>query len=314
MEPNDSQKVSIVVPVYNAEKYIDSCIQSIVDQSYQNWELLLIDDGSSDNSGLICDRWKALDARIRVFHGANHGVSAARNTGIKKAEGEWLMFVDSDDCISIDCLQTCIHSIRSNFGIDMVQFGYRIVTLENEETIKSHETKPLQPKEYLKTCPINVTVWASLINIELIRNNNISFKEGIKYSEDKMFIFECIGASKLIIMIADVLYDYILRKSSAIHNSKSADLVESCNALISFQERNPMFKLYTASTIHMHCITLLKRDDVSVSTIIDIYKRGKASPGNLNSKMSKLVNLMVKFESVSALSFLRFIYRIKSKL
>lgn len=92
-------KISIIVPVYNAEKTLHRCTNSIINQLYQNWELLLIDDGSTDNSSVICDEYVRKDKRIRVFHKENGGVSSARNVGLDNAEGEWITFIDSDDWV-----------------------------------------------------------------------------------------------------------------------------------------------------------------------------------------------------------------------
>ena len=90
-------KISIIVPVYNAEQWLERCIESIVAQTYADWELLLVDDGSNDRSGDICDRYAASDPRIQAFHKPNGGVSSARNLGLDHAQGEWITFVDSDD-------------------------------------------------------------------------------------------------------------------------------------------------------------------------------------------------------------------------
>ena len=92
-------KISVIIPVYNAEKYLYRCIDSVLVQTFTNWELLLIDDGSKDSSGVICDEYAAKDARVRVFHKENGGVSSARNLGLDNARGEWVAFVDSDDYI-----------------------------------------------------------------------------------------------------------------------------------------------------------------------------------------------------------------------
>lgn len=97
-------KVSIIVPVYKAEKYLNRCIDSILAQTFTDWELLLIDDGSTDRSGDICDEYAKKDTRIRVFHKENGGVSSARNLGLDSAQGEWVTFIDADDYILPDFL------------------------------------------------------------------------------------------------------------------------------------------------------------------------------------------------------------------
>ena len=100
-----SPKISIIIPVYNVEDYLSMCIESVIAQTYKDWELILVDDGSPDNSGSICDEYASRDPRIRVIHKKNAGVSAARNTGIEAANGEWISFIDSDDWVDTDYLE-----------------------------------------------------------------------------------------------------------------------------------------------------------------------------------------------------------------
>ena len=114
--------ISIIVPVYNVEKYIDKCISSILQQTYPRIELLLIDDGSPDKSGIICDMYAQKDNRVRVFHKPNAGVSAARNTGINNAKGEFITFVDSDDWLEPDCIRRSLNIINKN-ELDLLQFS-----------------------------------------------------------------------------------------------------------------------------------------------------------------------------------------------
>ena len=101
----EKDKVSIIVPVYNVEKYIEKCLNSLISQSYRNIEIILIDDGSKDNSGKICDKYKKKDPRIKVIHKENAGVSEARNSGIQKATGKYLCFVDADDFVMNDYIK-----------------------------------------------------------------------------------------------------------------------------------------------------------------------------------------------------------------
>ena len=117
----DMPKAIIIVPVYKAEKYLRRCVESIVHQTYTDWELLLVDDGSPDGSGGICDEYAGRDARIRVFHKENGGVSSARNLGLENVRGEYVTFVDSDDMIDTRTLEICMSRCE---GLDMLQFSF----------------------------------------------------------------------------------------------------------------------------------------------------------------------------------------------
>ena len=106
------KRFSIIVPVYNVEKYLSTCVESILSQTFNNWELILINDGSTDYSGIICDEYKKKDTRIKVFHTENKGVSAARNIGLKNAIGEWIAFIDSDDYMEKNWLEVVSMTIK----------------------------------------------------------------------------------------------------------------------------------------------------------------------------------------------------------
>lgn len=112
--------VSIIVPVFNVEKYLRQAVNSVCEQTYPNWELLLVDDGSTDQSGMICDEYAQKDSRIRVFHTENKGVSCARNLGIENACGKWIAFLDSDDYLNPNCLET---AVKYSDGMDMVAYS-----------------------------------------------------------------------------------------------------------------------------------------------------------------------------------------------
>ena len=119
---NTTPKISIIVPVYNVEKYITECIDSILAQTHKDWELILVDDGSIDNSGKICDEYAIKDSRIKVIHKENGGLSSARNAGLDVAKGEYITFSDSDDFISFDTIEENIKIFKSNSNIDIVQY------------------------------------------------------------------------------------------------------------------------------------------------------------------------------------------------
>ena len=117
----DKNRLSIIIPVYNAEEYLDRCLESVVDQSFTSYEVILVDDGSSDSSPLICDRYSATDPRFRTIHKANGGVSSARNAGLNLAKGEYVMFVDSDDALLPDALERMFEEVVDE---DIVIGGY----------------------------------------------------------------------------------------------------------------------------------------------------------------------------------------------
>ena len=123
----DSPLISVIVPVYNTEKYLDQCIQSVLVQTYTNWELLLIDDGSTDSSGAICDKYAAEDNRIKVVHKPNTGVSDSKNIALDMAKGEYIMFLDSDDywCIN-DCIAQ-LYAKSQELRADIVRGEYKAV-------------------------------------------------------------------------------------------------------------------------------------------------------------------------------------------
>ena len=110
--------LSVIIPVYNVEKYLDKCVQSVVDQTYSDLEIILVDDGSTDSSGMLCDNWKEKDRRISVIHKNNGGLSSARNTGIAAAKGDFISFIDSDDFIESEMYETMIYAqLRSGKDI-----------------------------------------------------------------------------------------------------------------------------------------------------------------------------------------------------
>ena len=140
-------KISVIVPVYNVEKYLRRCIDSILSQTFSDFELLLIDDGSKDKSGEICDEYAAKDARVRVFHKENGGVSSARNLGLDNAKGDWITFSDSDDELLPDAFEAVCGYMHE--GIDMIKTGYQILNEHNQimETHLCDKTMVIDCKE-----------------------------------------------------------------------------------------------------------------------------------------------------------------------
>lgn len=185
-------QISIIVPVFNAEKFLDKCVTSILSQSFRNFELLLINDGSKDNSGILCDQYALSDDRIKVFHKNNGGVSSARNLGIDKARGEWITFIDSDDWLETDFLKNLI----SYDDTLMVVGGFKRFGDREDEIIPDVTTiyNVVEDINVLwKTTIKNFIfwyVWGKLYKLNLLKEYEIRFLNGMKYNEDNCFVME----------------------------------------------------------------------------------------------------------------------------
>lgn len=210
--------ISVVVPVYNAEKYIKCCIESILNQTNCDLELVLVDDGSSDNSGAICDEYAMKDSRVKVFHQKNGGVCAARNTGLKHAEGDYISFVDSDDYLESNALEILYDDIvacnadvscalmvdDSNQGVSNLKNGLHEVWQGRDALKKS-----------LLDNRFTYSVWAKLFRSDLIGNTR--FEEDRKIHEDSFFVFSCFLKEPTVVVRNAGIYNYVLNPDSASH-------------------------------------------------------------------------------------------------
>lgn len=213
-------KISIIIPVYNVEPYITDCIDSLINQIYKDFEVLLIDDGSSDCSGNICDEYANKDKRLRVFHKKNEGVSSARNLGLIEAAGEWICFVDSDDWIDPNTLSS-IFPILDN-EIDFVQFGFKQINSMGDIIVQSNipDHRIVMVKDaYVKTHMYHSAICGYLIKKDIIKKYKINFPKSIKYGEDQAFILKTLICSQKILIIDDHFYNYRYREGSAMNSS-----------------------------------------------------------------------------------------------
>lgn len=212
-------QISIIVPVYNTEKYLHRCIDSILAQTYTDFELLLIDDGSKDNSGKICDEYAQKDARVRVFHKENGGVSSARNLGLDQAKGEWITFVDSDDWVN-----TCyLKNLQSHISdtTDLV-FSYSTIIKKSYEEFrecfparsissKCIEVAFIENELHGRTSP-----WSKLYRTEVVRKENLHFCEEMYIGEDLVFLYSFILHCRYIVFTEDADYYYYFEISDSL--------------------------------------------------------------------------------------------------
>lgn len=205
----DNILFSIVVPVYNVEMYLHRCIDSILNQTYTKFEVILIDDGSTDSSGGICDEYEKQFSQIRVIHSKNNGVSVARNIGIKEAKGKWILFSDSDDWLEKETLEKANQIIRKN-KCDVVQFGFRYVYPTSVVNMQPQIDKSENLKK-LHFCTM-------VIKRDFLVKNEILFPEGITFAEDWFFKYVLYSYKPEIFYDSFVSYNYFVNTTSVMQN------------------------------------------------------------------------------------------------
>ena len=217
--------LSIVVPVYNVEAYLSECLESIINQSFASWELLLVDDGSLDNSGLICDKYATIDHRILVFHKSNGGVSSARNLGIKEASGEWITFVDADDLVEPTFFEGLLCPTKINMNLDFVQGGCTNYSAGLKGSIEQQYTDKISSDFiYLFNNFRGLTV-SKLFRLENVKKGfnclPIKFDENMRFAEDMSFTLYYIKTVESYAFVQEVGYLYRRdNNQSAMHNTR----------------------------------------------------------------------------------------------
>lgn len=219
----EKKLVSIIVPVYKVEEYLDECMQSLINQTYQNLEILLIDDGSPDRCPEICDEWAKRDSRIKVIHTENHGVSHARNVGLDKASGEYIGFVDADDWVDPDYYEKMVTELLRT-GADVCGVGYTRETSNGPQNILHKGEACVYSREKI-LCEIFSRVVPKLLWWELcdklfcrklVTTNRLN--EHIFNAEDKLFFWQAMKEAKKFAYLPTYGYHYRMREDSATHS------------------------------------------------------------------------------------------------
>ncbi len=228
----EKASISVIIPVYKVEPYLDRCVQSIVDQTYKNLEIILVDDGSPDNCPAMCDAWAQRDGRIKVIHKANGGLSDARNAGMATATGEYIAFVDSDDWIAPEMLERLLYTIdqdRSDIAGCTVKMVWdddtpdELLTVQTNYVLDRHEAQAALLEEKLLKQP----VWYKLYRSGIIKD--IPFEKG-KYHEDVFWSYQAVGAAERVSVIDYVGYYYTQRSDSIMgegYSLKRLDAIEA---------------------------------------------------------------------------------------
>lgn len=208
--------ISVIVPVYKVEAYLDACVASIVEQTYRNLEIILVDDGSPDNSGAMCDEWAKKDERVRVIHKKNAGPGAARNAGIEAARGTYLTFVDSDDMIRPAFIETLYRA--------MEQADLAVCSIESEEEQWPRlmaEVVPMEklaktPSRYLEPLIINSSV-NKMYRTQIIRAHALRMDTSMRRAEDLCFVAQYLLCCRNIFVVSEKLYWYRQNAGSITH-------------------------------------------------------------------------------------------------
>lgn len=218
MKGNQVPLVSIIVPVYNAEKYLNRCIDSILSQTMTDFELLLIDDGSKDNSGRICDEYAEKYARVRVFHKPNGGVSSARNLGLDNAKGKWITFVDADDRCSCNYLEHLLSKVDDD--TDLI-ISYAVIcdsTGEKAEVYPEYRVNATNFERLFVDSDMHwhTSPWAKLYRASIIYENSLRFNEMMHIGEDADFLFSFMLITDKIYVSSDTDYYYTCDVSGSL--------------------------------------------------------------------------------------------------
>lgn len=303
--------ISIIVPIYNVEKYIHKCINSIINQTYKNIEVILVDDGSTDRCSEICDEFAKKDNRIKVIHQKNSGLSEARNTGIENSSGEYLLFIDSDDYIEV-C--TCEHLIKclSKEKVDIIQFKKRIYfenkpteILDKDISSTNHENYKVYNRStaydmYMNNKEFTREAWDKLYSKKLF--DNIKFPKD-RLAEDLATTYKLILNSNKLAVLDIELYNYLIR-SNSIMGQKSIKLMEdACKGHLEIYNFNKVhyrkyikvsLSNYFNNLVKLYCrLDFLNKKEYEyrLKEIEDIIKGIKLKEINLKSK---LVFLLLK--------------------
>ncbi|MBF0713643.1 glycosyltransferase [Gemella sp. GH3] len=241
----NNELISIVVPVYNVSDYLERCVDSLINQNYSNLEIILVDDGSTDNSGDLCDEFAKKDSRIVVYHKENGGLSDARNYGVMKANGDYIGFVDSDDYVNYN-MYNHLYNVAKETDADIVECN--VVRVYANGHTRSHYKGPeykeiIDTKQYLKEIlsmdRVYGSVWCKLIKSPLAKQ--LKFSLG-KYYEDLFYNYDLFNLDNLKIAITSGSYYYYYIRENSIttenFNSKHMDMLEIMNLIHVFTLEN----------------------------------------------------------------------------
>ena len=302
--------LSIIIPVYKVEKYIDRCIRSLVEQTYENLEILMVDDGSPDNSGAICDAWAAKDSRIKVIHKENGGSGAARNTALDMATGELIAFVDSDDYIAPDMYEYLYGLLEQ--GADIAECGYRDTHTDDMEFGGADPEVTWYTTEEALLGNIHDQFFRQLIWNKLYRRHCV---EGVRFPvgttiDDEFFTYKLLGNAKRLARSEKVLYAYRQQEDSVMHRPYSLMRLASIQARqerarymaerfpsLAFEARVDLF--YSCLFAMQRCLRELPEEDRKTAQKMLREASKTAKPLGISKEKSLISNVILQMGQIS---------------
>ena len=286
--------VSIIIPIYNVEKYLEVCIDSIINQTYKNLEIILVNDGSTDNSYNICKKFEEIDNRIVLVNKENGGLSDARNAGIEKAKGNYICFIDSDDYIDNEFIEMLYKAIKEN-DVDISQCGYK--RFENSgkvvETHAYNESKSIKSRDFMIDSYFghvdNIVVWNKMYKTSIIKN--MKFPVG-KIHEDEFFTYKVLDRCENVFVIKECLYNYRKNFDGIMlskYNIKRLDVLDALAERIIFYQEKKDKQLYNLTYLTyleclISCYVNVKKHIVSNKDILkDLKKTYRKQYNNIKS-------------------------------
>ena len=228
--------VSIIVPVYNVQKYLQRCVESLINQSYTNIEIILIDDGSSDDSLELCYKLAENDERIKVYkNDENIGQAATRQTGINLSAGKWIMFLDSDDAFDDNAVEKMVNFAKT-FGADMVLSSYTVIQNEQAAVKKANIDEGIYSrKDFISLCLSKIEwnimscIGSKIYNREFLRKYEIQFESKYKYNEDGAFLIAALSNVSVVGYVDEPFYQYFIRNSGSTQTSYRENMFSYIN-------------------------------------------------------------------------------------
>ena len=322
----NNELISVIVPIYNVDKYLEKCINSIINQTYNNLEIILIDDGSTDNSGKICDKYKNMDNRIIVIHCDNKGLSCARNKGLDIAKGDLFSFVDSDDYIEpnmIEELKNNMDEFNSDISICNINYlkNQKRKILYKDVFRKDFISKEKEKFKNIQNDFSSLTVyaWNKLYKKELF--NNIRYPEG-KIYEDSYVLCDILDKANIVSYTLKPLYNYVYRSESIVNNFsiKHFDKIDSFNKKIEFLTKKGYDDLISEEKNRkMNCLIInlskMKRYGIKNKEAWDKYYKELV---NINKEVkwkgSTKYNKFYKVFRKPSISILAFALKVRDKV